>query len=358
MPRQGVALIIALVGSLLWLEVVCAQQATTDIKKEMQDKIDILKGEVQSEQKKLSEALEGVKKDQINYRLDRDLLKDYFGAHLYTIQIVLLIASGIIALIAGLGLANIRELRDKYDREFRKLRNLRRSWQKVLQKLSQDYKKIQQKNLDQDQRLAEIECILQGESYLARGDYRLALRWAQPALEKYPRSTAVWYRKGTAHVRAAEYEEASEAFRRLLEVNPEHEDAVLALAEVSLMAGRIDTYEQTIKRFQKIIQRVDDAESGRFIAYLDVLKLYILKDLEGMKDRIRRSVQRLKPPENLEHMFWSFNDLYTFLSGTGALATPEGNLLSDFTNFLQAGERTEGFITALEQPADNGQTAP
>lgn len=92
-----------------------------------------------------------------------------------------------------------------------------------------------------------------------QGDYDGALRTLQDGLRLYPHSVELYVGLGYTRVAREEFAWAKQAFERAVVLDPENEDALVALAEMLLLFGRGD---DALALFRRVRERgyADDAE--------------------------------------------------------------------------------------------------
>ena len=75
---------------------------------------------------RIEESISEIRRDQLNYRIERDLLKEAFSSNYQTINIVIAIILGVFSVIGFLGIRDIGTIRRQYFNELNKLNDLRR----------------------------------------------------------------------------------------------------------------------------------------------------------------------------------------------------------------------------------------
>jgi cytochrome c-type biogenesis protein CcmH/NrfG len=84
----------------------------------------------------------------------------------------------------------------------------------------------------------------------------------QSDVKKTPREAVPWIRLGNALIEAQRWDEAIEAFREALRLNPARKDAIDAHHGVGSVAGMIDRYDEAAEHLQAVVrERPEDADS-------------------------------------------------------------------------------------------------
>ncbi|MDP2861618.1 MAG: hypothetical protein Q8N95_02375, partial [Desulfobacterales bacterium] len=98
---------------------------------------------LQSDLQLIKDALQEVRRDQLNYRIEKDLLKETYSSYIQMINIVITIILGVFTIIGFLGVRNISAINKKFQEELSGLKKLRVNYeQKFIEiKTEQDINK-------------------------------------------------------------------------------------------------------------------------------------------------------------------------------------------------------------------------
>jgi hypothetical protein len=123
---------------------------------------------VQSDLSRLANSVAEVRRDELNYQIERDLLKETYSSNLQTINMVIAFVFGfatvIISLLGYFGLKSIREIRGDFVRELSEFRSSRSDLEQRLGDLmhrateaSERLTVLSQQNSKQEERLKYLE---------------------------------------------------------------------------------------------------------------------------------------------------------------------------------------------------------
>src|SRR6185436_8138681 len=85
--------------------------------------------QVQNRLRTLENDIREVRRDQLNYQIERDLLKDTFSSNYQTVNIILAIVLGLFTVIGFLGIRDIGTIRKDFLIELDKLGDLRKDFE-------------------------------------------------------------------------------------------------------------------------------------------------------------------------------------------------------------------------------------
>ncbi len=262
--------------------------------------------------KKLENAVSEIRRDQLNYKIEKDLLKETFSSNYQTINIVLTIILGIFTLIAVFGFRDIGRIRKDYLDELKELSELRKDFELRIkefesgqEKVKDDYIEILKANEEQNRRIKILELQEKISSLIESRNYRGVLEYAAVALHFDPDNVIILYSKALALWRTGDLHGAVLAYEKVVDIEPNNVKAVLELHELYLIQNQIEKYEILYKEHKSIVDRECD---GNINIYFKALKLYQQNDYNSMKLNVQKYVATV-PPEKNTLAEWEFNDV-------------------------------------------------
>lgn len=271
--------------------------------------------------KALAEDVAIVRRDEINYRLDKDLLKTTYSSNLERIKLTITVIFGavtaIVALLGYLGIRNIKELQDGYSRELSELNTLRTKLEGEIAAITAKQESVEEKvvdlsktNEEQNRRIRVLELIEKVAELIRTGNYSWALEYLAPALEINPKNEKLLQLKVTAHGRLGEFSTAIATLAQVLEDEPGKAHAVENMAEFLLLSKQIQQFDS---HYAKYKAEIDSARDGALTSYLLALRGAINADMVAMKASLTAYLDSCTEPPTARLGPWGFQEFNIFL---------------------------------------------
>ncbi|MCU1314917.1 MAG: tetratricopeptide repeat protein [Candidatus Acidoferrum typicum] len=179
----------------------------------------------------LTTSVAEVRRDQLNYQIERDLLKETYGSNLQTINIVIAFVFGAVTVIVSLlgyfGLKNVREVREDFQRELSEFRASRSEVEERLGDLmrratdaSERLNALSRENTKHDERLKYLELIERIGALYGQRRFADAIRYLDVAIEIQPKDELTRLMKAACHLNLMQFDEAEAAFRAVVALDP------------------------------------------------------------------------------------------------------------------------------------------
>jgi tetratricopeptide (TPR) repeat protein len=304
----------------------------------------------------LRESVSETRRDQLNYQIERDLLKETYASNLQTINLIITIIFGfmaaLVSILGYLGIKSIRVLRDDFAKELTEFRSTRSEIEEklraVIQKTEDASAKVatlSDKSAQQDERLATLEILEKASSLVGQKRYREALRYLDIALERMPDDDSALFQKAVCHLELREYAAAEVSYRRILnqvsaDSSESFQSALTNVAELYALQGNDLAFKNLVERYGSRLGRDDPW----LPPYLDVIKLVRTGNLGELKAATRALVTDL-PADRLP-VDWSFQEAQVIAAGWPN-RVQELVILNSLISFLQKKLPAEQFIALL-----------
>lgn len=138
----------------------------------------------------LKQQLQEVRRDQLNYQIERDLLKETYSSNLQTVNVVITIVLGTFTILGFLGVRSIGSARKEFRDELDQLREIRTRSEIRLAEIESQQKRVQTQldevsklNVEQDRRLKLLEIQETASSYMGKHQYQRVLDYVTVGLE-------------------------------------------------------------------------------------------------------------------------------------------------------------------------------
>lgn len=296
------------------------------------------------ELKKLENSIIEIRRDQLNYQIERDLLKETFSSNYQTVNIVLTIVLGVFSILGFLGIKDIGAIKNQYHAELEKMNDLRRNFESAIKqykddqlKVKEDYIQILSANEEQNRRLKVLELQEKVDSLVSGKNYQRALEYIIPALELDPKNIILLNHKGTCLWRIKDYIGSINEYQKVVEIEPNNIFAVENIAELYIITNQIDEFDLFYKKHKSVLQSISN---GVLIIYFDTLRNYINNNVDEMKRIIRGYIESLTQ-EKSKKTNWDFTDIVVAFSpkndeAKGALLLLLISILKGELNNLEA----------------------
>lgn len=306
--------------------------------------------ELQGRLKRVESEIAEIRRDQINYRIEKDLLKETFSSNYQTINIVLAIVLGVFGIVGYLGIRDIGAMKKEYLAELEKIGDLRKDLEVKVSKIGEeqqkakdDYLEIIKTNEDQSRRIKVLELQEKISSLLQMGAHQRALEYVAVALPLDPDNTVLLGQKASCLWKLNDLNGAILVFSEILKYDPTHRNAILNQLELYLIANRIPDFEEL---YAKNKSWVDQRDNSVLSMYFDLLKHYQLAQDDQAKTLVRKYVEEC-PAEQKRLTSWSFDEILGFLKDQAD--TRRKRCLTIFVSLISGNISRDEAIKAIEE---------
>lgn len=257
-----------------------------------QDSIEIknLKHEIY----RLDVQLKTVEKNQLNYKIEKDLIKETYSSNYERINMIITIILGIIGVLGYLGIKDINGVKKEYLAELNKLKTLQRDFESKSkefnhekQKFDTEIKQILIENENQNRKIKFIELKEKISNLLKENKLNESLDFIGAALEIVPLDEPVLRFKARTLCRLNRIEESLSIYEKLYKNLPDDKGILLDLIEMMFFAKEFEKAEVLIKQNSVTYNAKSD---GKLSKMLNLFKHYHLDEkenlLNGIKDLI------------------------------------------------------------------------
>ncbi|MEK0337161.1 MAG: hypothetical protein QQN41_06995 [Nitrosopumilus sp.] len=289
-----------------------------------------------TEIEKIKDQVTEIRRDQLNYRVEKDLLKEMYSTSVRTINVIITIALVVFGIIGFLGIKDIRNLRSEYADELGKLKKLRdkietdaSKIEDTQEKITTDYVDILKKSEEQSTRIKLLELQDKIEGLIESRTYSRALEYIAIALELDPDNIKVLHQKATCLMKTQNWAASVSLYERINKIDPSDETAIVNLAELNLLIKDFDKYRDFYNKNKVIF---DSYSNGWLTKYLMVLEHFQANRNEKMKQLISTYIEEI-PTEKEQMLRWIFDEVRNYLKGVPE--SGEKFLLLEFIKILE-----------------------
>lgn len=264
--------------------------------------------------------IEILRRDQINYHVEKDILKEAYSSNIQTINIVITIVLGVIGVLGYLGIRSIKEVQSDYAAELNELKNIKTNFELELQTLVIKQKEFESKigdlavtNEKQDRRLKVLELTEKASELMKTKQWKWALEYISLGLDIDHENVPLLNQKTLCHGKLGEFSSAIELSKKIIELEPEPKSVVniINLLEYAALSNQQNEFANIYAAHKDIVDR---HISGNAITYLSALANVIKGDLQQAVKILDAFVKK-SPNETIKYLgFWSFDEVFTVTS--------------------------------------------
>ncbi|MGD2100188.1 MAG: hypothetical protein PVG35_21655 [Desulfobacterales bacterium] len=304
----------------------------------------------------IDQALSEVRKGQINYSIEKNLLKEAYSSNLSTINIVITITLGLIAVIGFLGVKSIYSVRKEFKKELETLIQLKDKQKEAFleitrqQKLAEEeFNKIREVYEEHNRRLKILELQEKAKALIKAENYKRALEHIMDGLCEAPNDDILLREKVVCCSNLLDYNGAVECNEKLLEINDNQIKDVANLAELYMLNNNIEKYEELIKKNK---QTITNYRAPFLMWYFELIRIYIQDDAKNLMKHVNDNIPMLLEVKLDTEKEWAFREITTKLKSDPE--SPKKAILLNTINFLQGKFDEINLKESFEQLSQGG----
>lgn len=255
-------------------------------------------------QKRIDELERTVKQidaNQLNYRIEKDLLKETYSNNYEKINLVITLILGVMGVLGYLGLKDISTIKKEYEQELSKLRTIQgqfetksKEFDSEKKKFDEELKSIIKENEEQSRKIKFIELKDKVRTLLKDNQLTPALEFANAALLISDSDTELLNQKGSILCRLNQTKEALETFFKARTIAPTDNTTILNTAEMLYFAKDIEGAKKLVSEHKALFESKDN---GRVLELFTIIELYH----SGDKDKLLDLAKSYVTFENLKY---------------------------------------------------------
>lgn len=271
-----------------------------------------------AELKNVGHDVEILRRDQINYKIEKDLLKEAYSSNIQTINLVITIVLGVLGVLGYLGIRSVKEIQTDYSVELEKLKTLKTQLVDEIESVRLKQKEAEgqigdlaKTNEEQDRRLKVMELIEKISNLIGNKQWVWALKYVDIAIGLDAKNALLLSQKAACHANLGELTAAIENVKKVLELEPENSSEAINLLEFLALTNQREEFEAIHSRYKVA---VDSAYSGSLSVYLEALLRTMGGDLAAAKEILQKFVADQGAEAKKHLVSWSFNEARTITS--------------------------------------------
>lgn len=278
-----------------------------------------------------------IRRDQLNYTIEKDLLKETYSSNYTTVQIIISLILGIFAILGYLGLKGIISLKKEYDFELVKLKDLKSEFELKLNDLSNSQERVKEQiitidslNEEQNKKIKLLEIKEKAGSLYSQKNYQRALDYVAIGLELAKEDIELLICRAVSLLKLRNYPESIEAHKKLATIDSSNGAVILNLAELFLIVGQFDNYDELLKTKGEFFK----SDNNALLTYFEAFKFFKQGNTADLKKTISVFVEKEDLSINKNHVGnWDFVELYDSIKSNDN--SNDKTLFVNFTNYLK-----------------------
>lgn len=305
---------------------ITAAKDSLDASKQDNYTIELLKNDVKE-----------IRRDELNYKIEKDLLKETYSSNYTTVQIIISLILGIFAILGYLGLKGIFSLKKEYDAELVKLKDLKSVFEAKLNELSSSQEKVKEQittidslNEVQNKKIKLLEIKEKVGSLYSQNNYQHVLDYVDIGVELSKDDLELLIYRAFTLLNLKKYSEALEAHKKVAIIDPTNGPVIRNLAELYLMLGQIDNYDNLHQTRGELLK----SDNNSLLTYFETFKFFKQGNIADLKRTISTFIEKEDLSINKNHIgTWKFDEMHDTIEAIEN--SPAKTLFVNFTNYLK-----------------------
>lgn len=226
----------------------------------------------------IEHAVKQIDANQLNYKIEKDLLKETYSNNYEKINMVITILLGVVGVLGYLGLKDISSIKKEYEQELSQLRQIQSQFNLKSQEFDTDKKKFDEElksiikeNEEQSRKIKFIELKDKVRTLLKDNNLTPALEFANVALNIFDKDTELLNQKGVILCRLNQMKEAVETFMAAKESNPHDSSTIFNTVECLYFAKDFEGAKKIMQNHKGLFE---NKENGRLFDLFNLIELY------------------------------------------------------------------------------------
>jgi tetratricopeptide (TPR) repeat protein len=269
----------------------------------------------------LDNQLKEVRRDELNYQIEKDLLKETYSNNYSLISLVITIVLGIIGLFGYLGLKDINAIKKEYTAELGRLGTLKGELEQKIKefgdaqvKYDKDITAIIKQNENNNRKIEVLEFKSKINSLFKEKKYATALESCLEALQLEPDDISLLMFKARIYSITRSYPEAIQTYLKIIKLDANYGPAIVNLAETYILNNQNKESETLI---ETNAQHFKTEGCIKAIQLFKVIRFFNENKLNELIEEIKSQIN----PSNLtekKHRFagWDLEDVIIFIGST------------------------------------------
>jgi predicted Zn-dependent protease len=247
-----------------------------------------------------------IENNQLNYKIEKDLLKETYSNIYENISLTITIVLGIIGVFGFIGIRDITNIKKKYGDELSNLKGVQIKFQQKIEefelqksKFDNEIKLINQENQKQNEKIKFIELKAQISKLVEDNKLNDALELISVTLPMSPNDIDLLTIKARTLCRLNRLKDALKVHKELFKNNPENSAIATNLIENMIFANDLENAKKLISQFSV---EFNDLAHGAVAKLMNIIALFhknendlMIKEIKSFinQDDLDAKIQRM-----------------------------------------------------------------
>jgi tetratricopeptide (TPR) repeat protein len=310
---------------------------------QQEQKISILENKA----KMNAESIDAIRRDQLNYKIEKDLLKEAYSSNLQTINLVIALILGSLTIVGYIGVRSIDSIKKDFKGELEKLSVLRGQFEQRMKEFDDQFvlakkrfDELSKINEVQDIRLQILEIQEKAAQTMSQRNYVRALEYIDIGLRLSSNDPILLSMKADALSQLGRLPDAAIVYEEALVHDPNNMSYIANLIELYSLLRRTEPAQSLLQKNSALIL---DNSGPYFSWYISALNHFMSGNEEKLKEVLTH--QPVENPESQAKRIgkWGYKEVLNVINSMptqpgqrailSAIAFLEGNIsLEDFNN--------------------------
>jgi tetratricopeptide (TPR) repeat protein len=264
--------------------------------------------------------LKEVRRDELNYQIEKDLLKETYSNNYEKISLMITIVLGIIGVLGYLGIKDINSIKKEYTTELANLKQLQTEiaskfteFQTSKEKYDTELRDILKTNEEQNKKIKVLELKDKINNLFKDELYGSALEFCIVGLELSPNDIILLHQKAMIHTRLRNYKDSINSYLRILEIDKDNHSAVFNVAEVYLMNNQKSEFDEILAKNSTLFK---EKINGKLLEIFSIISNYQDKNMNQLMTISLANIDLTDMTTKRKRIRgWVLKDLLIYISG-------------------------------------------
>lgn len=280
--------------------------------------------------KRNSDDIAIIRRDEINYQVERDILKEVYTSHIQSIGLMISavsIAVGLFFAVLGyLGFKSVGGLKDDYTAELKNVQALKAKLEQEFEELKSKQSKTEVEVDVLASKVGLIELTEKIGALINAGNYEWALEHIRVGMEVNPEYLPLLRQFAHCQVRTHEFDTAILSYRKILASKSKNAGDIQNFAELLIISEHLDDYKELYKNHKSAI---DKAHNGILTIYFDTLCGVQSANLDEARKSLLPLFEKSPSGASVKMPNWQYSDLIEKIT-----EMPEGEIKTFAEKFI------------------------
>lgn len=201
----------------------------------------------------LENKIEQITRDQLNYKIEKDLLKESYSTNYDRINITITIILLFFTALGIFGFKSITDIKKDFNAELQSMRETKGKMENEIVQLNRQKRafnksidEIKKTNTEQDFKLQLVELKEKIALQVRNRNFNRANEYISITIEKFPNDIEVLIQKSYVSLKLKMFQESLNALNKILSNTPNDPWAIASKAEVFLIIQNLDSYNAIV----------------------------------------------------------------------------------------------------------------